>query len=208
MKTILCYGDSNTWGADPEKKERMYINTRWPGVLRNSLGRDYFVIEEGLCGRTTVWDDPIEENKNGKMYLIPCLDSHSPLDLVIIMLGTNDLKHRFSLTAFDIAQGAGLLASMVQRSQYGPNGMAPEVLLIAPPAIGRQTCYFEMFRGAKEKSEEFSKYFKMVADKLKCHFLDARSVIRSSDLDGIHFESQEHKKLGQAVSKIVKDILP
>lgn len=98
MKNILCYGDSNTWGYDAETKNRFPPDVRWTGILKRTLGEGYHVIEEGLNGRTTVWDDPIEGYKNGREYLIPCLESHRPLDLVIIMLGTNNLKKRFSLT--------------------------------------------------------------------------------------------------------------
>ena len=99
MTRILCYGDSNTWGYDPASGERFAADIRWTGVLRKVLASDRFeVIEEGLNGRTTVWDDPIEGQKNGRQYLIPCLESHRPLDLVVILLGTNDLKKRFSLS--------------------------------------------------------------------------------------------------------------
>ena len=99
MWEILCYGDSNTWGYNPSTKERYDRYERWTGILQFTLGDEYHVIEEGLNGRTTVWDEPIEgEYKNGKTYLVSCLESHKPLDLVIIMLGTNDLKKRFSVT--------------------------------------------------------------------------------------------------------------
>jgi len=206
MRTILCYGDSNTWGASPSSGERLDMNTRWAGILRNSLGKDYHIVEEGLCGRTTVWDDPIEEHKNGKKYLLPCLESHRPLDLVIILLGTNDLKHRFSLTAFDIAAGAGLLARMAQKSLCGPNGKSPEVLLVAPPPLAKLTGLSEMFQGGNEKSREFSKYYRIIADELSCHYLDAGSVIVSSNLDGIHFDPQEHEKLGDAIHRKVVQI--
>ena len=107
-KTVLCYGDSNTWGYDPATQKRYPRNVRWAGVLRRALGNGYLVIEEGLNGRTTVWDDPIEGYKNGKEYLVPCLETHKPIDLVIIMLGTNDLKARFHVPACDIAAGAGV----------------------------------------------------------------------------------------------------
>ena len=112
MKTILCYGDSNTWGYNPSMGGRYARDERWPGVLRKELGEGYLVIEEGLNGRTTVWDDPIEGYKNGKTYLVPCLETHKPLDLVIILLGTNDLKMRFSVSA--LIQAAGR-RSRVQR---------------------------------------------------------------------------------------------
>jgi lysophospholipase L1-like esterase len=205
MKTIVCYGDSNTWGSDPASGNRHDINSRWGGVLRNTLGSEFHVIEEGLGGRTTVWDDPIEEYKNGKKYLIPCIYSHSP-DLVIIMLGTNDLKHRFSLTAFDISKGAALLVNMVQKSNAGPNWTSPEVLLIAPPPVAKLTNFSEMFKGAQEKSQEFSKYFKIVAEEYNCHFLDAGKIISSSDIDGIHLEKKSHEILGKEVAKIILEI--
>lgn len=100
MKTIVCYGDSNTWGYDPVTMDRLPITQRWTGVLAQELGAGYRVIEEGLNGRTTVWDDPIEGYKNGKEYLIPCLETHRPIDLITILLGTNDLKMRFSVSAY------------------------------------------------------------------------------------------------------------
>ena len=111
MKTIVCFGDSNTWGFNPATKDRLDRDSRWTGVLRNTLGAEYIVVEEGLNGRTTVWDDPIEGYKNGKTYLIPCLETNHPFDLITIMLGMNDLKKRFSLSAFDVANGAGVLST-------------------------------------------------------------------------------------------------
>lgn len=137
MQTVLCYGDSNTWGYNPRTQARYSRSERWPGVLAAELGSGFHVVEEGLNGRTTVWDDPIEGYKNGKEYLIPCLESHKPLDLVIILLGTNDLKTRFSVTASDIASSAGVLVKMTLKSETGPALAAPQVLLIAPPWLQR-----------------------------------------------------------------------
>ncbi|TCL76774.1 lysophospholipase L1-like esterase [Hydrogenispora ethanolica] len=209
MKTILCYGDSNTWGSDPGGGARFDPETRWPGVLRRALGDGYRVIEEGLGGRTTVWNDPIEGYKNGKEYLIPCLDTHQPLDLVIIMLGTNDLKHRFSLTAFDIAQGAGVLVEVVQNSRAGRDAGPPRVLLLAPPPVATLHERFqEMFKGAAAKSRQFGKYYRQVAAERGCDLLDTAELVRSSELDGIHLEPGEHAKLGLAVAERVRLILP
>jgi lysophospholipase L1-like esterase len=207
MKTILCYGDSNTWGYNPATGERFGPTERWAGVLRQSLGPDYWVIEEGLNGRTTVWDDPIEGYKNGHTYLIPCLETHRPLDLVIIMLGTNDLKVRFSLSAYDIANGAGVLVDVVQKSAAGPNDRPPQVLFLAPPVVTTLTEFSEMFEGAAQKSKRFARHYQRVAEEYGCEFLDAAQVIVSSPLDGIHFELAEHRKLGLAVAAKVKQIL-
>lgn len=207
MRTILCYGDSNTWGYAPATAERYSQDERWTGVLRQELGASYLIIEEGLNGRTTVWDDPIEGYKNGKEYLIPCLESHKPLDLVIIMLGTNDLKMRFSLPAYDIANGAGVLVDVVQKSAAGPDEGPPKVLLIAPPPVAKLTEFAEMFEGAGPKSRKFSEHYRRVAEEYGCELLDASEVIVSSDIDGIHFEPGEHRKLGQAVADAVRRIL-
>ncbi|MCP4140424.1 MAG: SGNH/GDSL hydrolase family protein [Chloroflexi bacterium] len=207
MKRILCYGDSNTWGYDPVTQDRFDDKTRWTRILSKTLGDNYEIIEEGLNGRTTVWDDPIEGYKNGHDYLIPCLESHRPLDLIIIMLGTNDLKKRFSLSAADIAQGAGVLVRAAQGSLAGRQEESPPVLLLAPPPTAPLTDFAEMFEGADEKSQKFSARYKLIAKELGCAFMDTASVIVSSPLDGIHFEASEHKKLGKALAKKVRELI-
>lgn len=206
-KTVVCFGDSNTWGYDPATAGRFDHRTRWPGVLRQELGDGYHIIEEGLSGRTTVWDDPIEGSKNGHTYLVPCLGTHWPLDLIVIMLGTNDLKRRFSLSAYDIAEGARVLINTAQRYQFYGDANVPKVLLIAPPPVAKLTDFAEMFEGSEAKSQLFGKHYARVAEEQGCAFLDAGSVIRSSDLDGIHFEASEHTKLGHAVAAKVRELL-
>ena len=207
MFEVLCYGDSNTWGHDPVSLERFSRDERWSGVLQKALGDKYHVIEEGLGGRTTVWDDPIEGYKNGKEYLIPCLATHAPLDLVIILLGTNDLKKRFSVSAQDIAFGAGVLVDTANKSGSGRDLKAPKVLLLVPPPLGKLTDLNEMFEGGREKSQRFSEHFKTVAEMYNCELLDTSAVIKSSDIDGIHLEKKAHQQLGEAVAKIVKTLL-
>lgn len=208
VKTILCYGDSNTWGYNPVTTERFDRHERWSGVLQENLGKGYLVIEEGLNGRTTVWDDPIEgHHKNGKNYLVPCLETHRPLDLVIIMLGTNDLKTRFSLPACDVAEGAGVLVDVVQKSDVGYAAQPPEVLLLAPPATATPSEFAETFAGSTEKSRQFPQHYRRVSEEHGCHFLDTGQVIVSSPLDGVHLELEEHRKLGMAVAEKVRAIL-
>ncbi len=206
-RTILCYGDSNTHGTNPATKERYSPAERWPSVLAQELGAAYYVIPEGLGGRTTVWDDPIEgRHKNGSSYLLPCLESHKPIDLVIILLGTNDLKMRFSVSAYDIANGAGVLVHIVQTSATGPKNSAPLVLLIAPPVVSKLSDYAEMFQDAQAKSKRFAQHYRQVAEQQGCHFLDAAEIVTSSDLDCIHWEASEHCKLGKAVAARVREI--
>ena len=207
MKTVLCFGDSNTWGYDPATQDRFPRDVRWTGVLAAALGPERQIIEEGLNGRTTVWDDPIEGYKNGHDYLAPCLETHRPIDLVILMLGTNDLKKRFSVSAFDIAKSAGVLVDVIAKSASGPNGKAPHVLLMAPPPVGALSEFAEMFEGSQEKSLKLGMHYRRVAEERGCHFLDTGALIRSSDLDGIHFEPDEHRKLGETVAHEVRRIL-
>lgn len=184
MKTILCYGDSNTWGSIPGTHDRFPRSQRWTGILQRILGDEYYVIEEGCNGRTTVWDDPIEGDRNGKRYLPDCLWSHRPLDLVIIFLGVNDLKKRFSLSAYDIAKGAASLVTLVYKSGVGPGGARPKVLLISPASLAKLTGYAEMFEGGTEKSKHLADHFEQFARETGCDFLDAGNYIRYSDLDG------------------------
>jgi lysophospholipase L1-like esterase len=203
MKTILCYGDSNTWGWDPLRMDRYPADTRWPGVLQYTLGQGYQVIEEGLPGRTTVWADPIEGHMSGKDYLTPCLNSHRPIDLVILMLGTNDLKFRFSVSAFDIAESIGALVKIIHQSESGPNEEIPKILLLAPPPLGKLTDFSDMFAGGTEKSRQLSQHIQRGAKLWGCAFMDTAQVIVSSEVDGVHFDPGEHRKLGKAVAEIV-----
>ncbi len=207
MKKILCYGDSNTRGYIPGSGERFPRDVRWTGALRRELGERYEIIEEGLDGRTTVWDDPIEGYKNGKSYLIPCLESHQPIDLVVMMLGTNELKMRFSLSAYDIAEGIRVLVDVIHKSETGHNGGPPKFLLMAPPPIAKLTDFAEMFEGAEAKSRRFAEHYRRIAEEQGCEFFDTSEVIVSSDIDGIHFEASEHQKLGKAVAELVREIL-
>lgn len=212
MKTILCFGDSNTWGARPltslDNISRYGSDIRWGSVLRTTLRDGYWVVEEGLNGRTTVWPDPVEgEYKSGKGYLPACLESHAPLDLVSIMLGTNDLKHRFGLSAWDIAASAGVLVQIVQSSSFGPNGTAPRVLLICPPPVAKLTLFADMFAGATEKSQQIAHCYSAVAAEYHCDFLDAGQHIVSSNVDGIHLDPDQQQKLGHVVAEKVRAIL-
>jgi lysophospholipase L1-like esterase len=207
VSTVLCYGDSNTWGYDPATRARFPLHMRWTGVLAARLGAEYRVIEEGLNGRTTRWDDPIEVGRNGLTYLRACIESHQPLDLIIIMLGTNDLKRRFDLSASDIAQSAADLAETAWRFAQAPDGSHAEVLLVAPPAVCTLTEFDQMFDGAREKSRQFSRYYRLAAGWRHVPFFDAGSVIVSSEKDGIHFDADEHRKLGEALADEVRRLV-
>ena len=208
-KTVLCFGDSNTWGANPLDGSRFPEEIRWPGVLRAALGAGWTVVEEGMCGRTTVLDDPIEPYRNGVDGLPICLESQHPLDLVVILLGTNDLKDRFTLPASDIARGAGRLVGMCRNSTAGPNGGAPKVLLVCPPPLAPLAGlpFGEMFAGGEAKSHHMAQYFERVACEQGCYFLDAGKFIESSRVDGIHLDASQHQLLGEAVARAITGLL-
>lgn len=208
MKKILCYGDSNTWGHIPcsgTPSERYARDVRWPGVIRDTLGVGYEVIEEGLSGRTTIWDDPNEEHMNGETYLIPCLQTHRPIDLVIIMLGTNDLKEQFSVRAVEIAAGVEKLVGIIQNSIAGQNRDAPKILLICPVPV-KNIMNFPGLDEAVKKSRQMKDHYKDVAERCGCTFLDASTVTDVSKEDGIHLDENGHKSLGKSVAQVVEEM--
>ena len=212
-KTVLCYGDSNTYGtATVARPDRRYgPDERWTGVLAAALGPGWRVIEEGLGGRTTVSDDPIEgAERNGKTYLHPCLMSHKPLDLVVIMLGTNDLKTRFNKTPWEIAAGVGVLVDIVKTAAAGRNEGVPAILVVSPPPTSDSFVeYAEMFIGAPPKSHRLAAEYRRMAEERGVHFFDAGSVIKSDPADGIHFDPAAHAALGKAIAaEIAKLAIP
>ncbi|GKX35449.1 MAG: hydrolase [Rhizobiaceae bacterium MnEN-MB40S] len=209
MKTIVCYGDSNTHGTVPitnlGDRHRYAHDQRWPGVMAKRLRPQWRVIEEGLPGRTTVHDDPIEgPQRNGKSGLPISLETHRDIDLLIIMLGTNDLKPRFGVSAYEIAASAGKLAMIAKASQCGPDGGAPKILLVAPPPARETGVLAEMFAGAKAKSERFGELYRKAARDNGCLYLDAGDIIESSATDGVHFEPDMHARLGNAIADLIE----
>ena len=207
MKRIMCFGDSNTWGWDPINKIRFPEDVRWTGVLEKELGEGYKIIEEGLNGRTTVWDDPIEGDKSGKAHLPVCLETHNPLDLVVLMLGTNDLKNRFSVSAYDIANSIETLLNLIESRPWVFREEKPSILLLIPPKLVPLADMADAFIGAIEKSEGFSLEYRRVAEIHGCPFIDTGDDIVSSSVDGIHLEASEHSKLGRIIAEKIRMIL-
>jgi lysophospholipase L1-like esterase len=205
MTTILCFGDSNTWGAVPEEDRRYSVTERWPALLRGALPMNYELIEEGQPGRTTVHDDPFELERNGLRYLRPCLESHVP-DLVLIMLGTNDLKHRFGLSPYDITQGVSRLVEETLKFECSTKKKSPSVLLISPPPIHEVGFFADMFAGGAAKSQYLAEYYESCANDLGCSFIDAGSIVRSCEKEGIHWGIEQHKLLANALLKKIQEL--
>lgn len=212
MSTILCFGDSNTYAAEPAGTERFGgrfpPEIRWPGVLRGSLGAEFEVLEDGLNGRTTIWDDPFEAGRNGCSYLLPCLRAHAPIDLVVLALGVNDLKAVFPATPREIASSIAALAGIVTRSGCGPGGFAPLSLLISPPPIlVTPTSKLWGFGDAAEASRQLAGYYERAARRDGHAFLDAGTVVTVSSADGVHLDEEGHRRLGEAVARAVREAL-
>lgn len=209
MPSVLCFGDSNTWGAAtvPRPDDRYRPDERWPGVLRAELGAGWQVLEEGLNGRTTATDDPVEfhPDKNGGRALPIALYTHKPLDVVVIMLGTNDLKARFAKSAAAIADDAGILLDIVRAEPVGPGGRTPAVILVSPPAIlDRLPDHAEMFAGGQPKSRELARHQRAVAEARGILHFDAQSVAKSSPKDGFHLDPEAHRAIGLALAPLVR----
>jgi lysophospholipase L1-like esterase len=210
MRSILCFGDSNTHGQVPggTPLDRYGLHERWPGVMARALGEGWHVIEEGLSGRTTVRDDPVEgAHKNGRTYLRPCLQSHMQLDLVIIMLGTNDLKARFNQPASEVAMGIGCLVHDIKELLPGRGGTVPEIMVVSPPPMLDDIKEWRgIFAGAPEKSRQLAMEFEIIADSLEVHFFDAGSVATCDPIDGFHINREAHAALGLALAREVEVI--
>jgi lysophospholipase L1-like esterase len=206
-KVVLCFGDSNTWGLDPATEGRFDLQSRWTGVLQACLGPGFRVLEEGLNNRTTNLDDPINPDRNGARQLTPCLDSHRPVDLVIVMLGTNDLKARFARSPSDIAESAARLAGEARRSLAGPCGAAPAVLLVCPVPILELGAYREMYVGGEAKARELSPLYQRFAAWHGVPVFDAGSVAVVSELDGVHLDRAAHARLGRALAERARALI-
>lgn len=213
-KSILCFGDSLTWGWIPVQEGsptlRYPFHQRWTGAMAVELGQGYQIIEEGLSARTTSADDPNDGRLNGSQYLPAALASHLPLDLVIILLGTNDTKPFYNRTPYDIAYGMAKLVGQVLTSAGGVGTPypAPKCLVVAPPPLTPMPHpYFQgMFGGGHEKSNELSKQYAAMADFMKVNFLNAGDFITTDGCDGIHFTVQNNLDLGSAIARKVKEI--
>lgn len=211
MKHVLAFGDSNTFGTKHiDDAERYDLQTRWTGLLATALGKDFRVIEEGLPGRTTAFDDPLRDYRSGRHYLVPCLNSHRPLDLVIVMLGTNDLQVRYSASPTDIATGLEILVDIIKKAGAGPGSGTPEILVISPAPIGTiDPAEAPCWPGAKEKVIELPKLYQRVSARYGCHFINSHEILTIEDLsgDGFHFAESGHAKLGKHIAQKVTEIL-
>lgn len=204
--SVLCYGDSNTYGRRSDgTKGRYAANVRWTGQLQNLLGGDYYVIEEGLSSRTTNLEYAKKPGRNGKTYLVACLQSHNPIDLVILMLGTNDTKTEFGRSADDIAAAIDGLINDIKEYAQNKQGESPRIILLSPILIDNTKPLFKQLyaenydQESVEKSNTLAKALKPIADKHDISFADTSTVAAAGE-DGIHFNEESHG----ALTKLLK----
>lgn len=212
-KHIVCFGDSNTHGYCAFNNGRFDEEERWTCLLQKLLGEDYLILEEGLSGRTTCFRDPLFEGLSGLDYLYPCLMSHEPVDLLVIMLGTNDTKERFGASSACIALGLKRLVQKAASIGDCWRDGKPNILVVTPQNIGREYAKTEvaatMGRGCAEKSEGLAVEYEKIAELTGCHYLDANAVVSAgpNTVDFMHLTAEGHEQLAKALAKKISAII-
>jgi lysophospholipase L1-like esterase len=211
MKTVLAYGDSLTWGSDAETGGRHPFESRWPNVLQKALGAHVQVIAEGLRGRTTAYDDHLADcDRNGARLLPTVLYTHAPIDLVILLLGSNDLKPAIAGSAVAAMQGMRRLISLVRVNALRDGALEPpDILVVAPPPLVETANheYAAMFAGGVQQSRMIASLYADLADEAGCGFFDAGSVAESSPIDGVHLDAANTRAIGRGVEPVVRMML-
>lgn len=212
MPVLLTFGDSNTHGTPPiidrSRYDRFGSGIRWPTVTQAALGSDWELAEEGLPGRVAAQDDPVMgAHMNGRTGLRIALQTHGPIDVMTLMLGTNDAKARFSTTPEQIASGIAGLLDVATHDEYQTRHGGFKILLICPPPVLEQGPIRQEFFGARARSLALPPLYRALAENYGCAFLDAGQIIGVSPVDGVHFDESAHQTLGQAVAKAVKTLV-
>ena len=211
MDQILVYSDSLSWGIVPGTRKRLAFHQRWPGVMEESLnvaGASVRVIEDCLNGRRTVWDDPYKPGRNGLIGLAQRIEAHSPLSLVILMLGTNDFQSMHLHNAWHSAQGMLALVTEVRTAPIEPGMPTPPILVVAPPPIERpKGPIAPKFEGGESKCVGLAAEYRRVCAEANCQFFDAGTVITSSKVDGVHLDVEQHLVLGKELARIAQVVL-
>jgi lysophospholipase L1-like esterase len=211
MIHILVYGDSLTWGIVPGTRERLPFPARWTSVMESELariGQAVRVTEDSLNGRRTVWEDPFKPGRNGLTGLEQCIEAHSPLALVIVMLGINDFQSVHQYNVSHSAQGIGALVGAIRRAPIEPGMPTPDILVVAPPpAQESKGPMASKFAGAADKCVGLADAYRQVAIELNCHFLDAGGLVTTSAIDGVHLDADQHMRLGCEIAPMVAAVL-
>lgn len=209
MKQILCFGDSNTWGYNGENGERFPWNVRWTGLLQEKFAEnrtDVRIIEEGLVGRTTVFEDPLRDGRKGTALFPTILETHAPVDVIVLMLGTNDCKTIFKASAKLI--GAGIVRLLEQAKRLAPEA---EILLVSPIELGadvwKEEFDPEFSLSSVTVSKALASEYADIAGKYGCTYLDAASVAVPGAADQEHMDAASHGRLAEAIYEKVKSLV-
>lgn len=212
MRHILVYADSLSWGIIPGTRQRHPFSVRWPGVLEISLnrqGHNVCVIQDCLNGRRTVWNDPFKPGRKGLLGLQQRIEIHSPLELVVLMLGTNDFQSMHPHNAWHAAQGIATLVTAIRNSPVEPGMPIPDILILVPPLINNpKGDIAPKFEGGADKCLGLADAYREVADQLNCPIFDTGTIISVSNIDGVHLDAEDHVKLGKALVPLVTELLP
>jgi len=210
LKTVLCYGDSLTWGYNAEGPSRHALEDRWPSVLQGELGDGVRVIAEGLNGRTTAFDDHTAgADRNGARVLPTVRGTHAPLDLIVILLGSNDMKPWVHGNPLAAKHGMGRLVKIVRGHDYPLEAEAPQILLVSPPSVCRtdDAEFAAMFAGGDDAPRQLAGLYSELADEAGCGFFDAGSVAETTPLDGVHLDAANTRKIGEGLAPLVRVML-
>ncbi|TPK70156.1 arylesterase [Mesorhizobium sp. B2-4-15] len=209
MKTVLCYGDSLTWGYNAEGGRHAFED-RWPSVLQAGLGGGVQVIADGLNGRTTAFDDHLAgADRNGARLLPTALTTHAPIDLIIILLGANDMKPWIHGNPVAAKQGMRRLIDIVRGHDYPFDWEAPQILVVSPPVVSRteNADFREMYAGGDDASKYLASQYEALADEAGCGFFDAATVAQTTPLDGVHLDAENTRNIGKALTPVVRVML-
>ncbi len=208
MKNIFCYGDSITYGFDPVTWGRYEYDDRWTSALQKQLGSGYYVTVDALDGRTTCWDLPYLPYRNGSESLPMLLETNSPLDLIIIMLGANDMIKMLDKTAGDAVMGLMSLVIKINQSSCGRNGSPPKIIIICPPVFGKISEFMSIsYSGKDDECNKLADLYRIFCNTFGCTFLDSNEFIKTSDPDGVHISKESQRILGMKVAEVTKKIL-
>lgn len=212
-KRIVCFGDSNTWGYIPVTMQRYDETIRWPGILQAKLGEAYTVVEEGLTGRTTIYDDPFDPYLNGLKFMPAVLRTAAPIDVLVFMLGTNDFQsHIPAGNPISTARGVQLMLEEAMKLGLDRPGEKMKILLISPIEISEVRLTFKdndvTDRQSIENSRQLGKHMKIVAEQLGVEFIDAAQFVQPGDVDGVHLDEKGHAQMAALVYEKVKQMLP
>lgn len=211
MHHILVYADSLSWGIVPTTRQRLPFDQRWPGVMENALiasGTKVRVIEDCLNGCRTVWDDPYKPGRNGREGLAQRIEIHSPLSLVVLVLGTNDFQSMHLHNAWQSSQGIAALISAIRGAPVEPGMPIPPILVVCPPLIAApKGPIAPKFDGADKRCVGLPAAYEKVCKEQDCNFFDSNTVISASKVDGVHLDADQHLTLGKALAKTVGRIL-